>query len=95
MANYFKDIDVTAQATFPTIPQVALQFEPTQKTVANFSTDSASTIDVSFDGINVHCTLKQGTALEAYTWDGPIKNIWLKSNNVGTGSLIARVLANN
>jgi hypothetical protein len=82
-------VDVSAQAAYPTNPQVEFTFNPT-KILIGLEDDPAvlKGCAVSFDGVNDAGFLITGDYAESKSWTGPYRRIWLKKYTAVGASMV-------
>lgn len=95
MSSFKSTVDVTAQTTYPTTPQVDLSslFEPNGWVVFAIGTGDAI-VAYSLDGVNDHGNLKEGTAKNPESWTGKERKVWLRKVS-GNGTITVDVQAKN
>lgn len=76
-------INVGGTAAFPVTPQ----FSHTQLgTIAVANLDSTATVEISFDGTNVHGTLVPSTPAAAIAYNSIYNKLWLRTS-AGTANV--------
>lgn len=89
MAIY--SVAVTAPAAFPAAnaPSVIIPFEPKSITVINEDSGAANSIEVSFDGVEVHGKLIP-TQVAALKFSQSVTKVWLRR---AAGTPTVRIVA--
>lgn len=78
MSAYMIEVDVSAQATYPTQPQVIIPFSPKSVSVINMGTD-ADEFYMSYDGVN---DVAHVLAHDAVDFSQDATRIWLRRGTV-------------
>jgi len=87
MSAYQQTVDIAADTSYPTDPQVELPFEPKQVLFVN--EDNAATLFVSFDGKEDQGKLLAGNGV---TFFQRARRIWLRRSG-GGGTVPINVMA--
>ena len=92
MSNRMQLVDLSAQATYPTDPQVNLPFD-SKLSVVNECATLTSVVFVSFNGVDDHARLTLATPTTAFGFQATRRKMWLRCPAPGAGAVIAQVVA--
>jgi len=88
-----QDIDVSAVAAYASTPDTTLAFEPMEYFIQNISTNVASTVQVSFNGVDTHFELIKLSPSEGIRIFTKSRKVWFRRGVIAAGIIAVRVCA--
>ena len=93
MPNYALTVDLAATATYPTTPQLSLEWTPDNWDFRNKCNDAV--MYASFDGVNDDVELVPNEPNEAMSRRTHCKKVWLRAVAGGTAPVTLRAEASS
>lgn len=92
MSDFFERRDMASVTAFTDAgSKFIFNFESSEQLVHN---DSVETVEVSFDGQDVHARLQPSGPSKVINWSGHIRRVlWIRRTGVGGGSKFVEVIA--
>lgn len=75
------------------VPDVSLDFEPTEWLIVNRSSSPSDIVEFSFDGVDSHGSVIPGSPIAAVSYRIRAKKLWLI--DVGGGNPTVTIMANS
>jgi hypothetical protein len=93
MSNRMQLVDLSAQAAYPTTPQVDLPFDAKLSVVNESTPATPSVFYVSFNGVDDHARLTLATPSAAFGFQATRRKMWLRCPAPAAGTVVAQVVA--